>query len=66
MFSKSTNNLIRLNQYEESNHWNTQSLDYKLIVPKMKTLKVGGSLCKTSFQQPDRKFITGVKLLKIK
>ncbi|MFV8365298.1 outer membrane beta-barrel protein [Flavobacterium sp. XS1P27] len=58
-----TNNLIRLNQYEESNYWNTQLYgDYKLTEDGKQTLKAGGSYVKTSFQQPDRKFITGVKL----
>ena len=57
-----TNNLIRLNQYEESTYWNTQLYgDYKLTEDGKHSLKAGGSYVKTSFQQPDRKFITGVK-----
>jgi outer membrane receptor protein involved in Fe transport len=58
-----TNNLIRLNQYEESNYWNTQLFgDYKLTEDGKHSVKAGGSYVKTSFQQPDRKFITGVKV----
>ena len=58
-----TNNLIRLNQYEESNYWNTQLYgDYKLSEDGKHSLKAGGSYVKTSFQQPDRKFITGIKV----
>ncbi|MFV8342812.1 outer membrane beta-barrel protein [Flavobacterium sp. XS2P39] len=58
-----TNNLIRLNQYEESNYWNTQLFgDYKLTEDGKHTVKAGGSYVKTSFQQPDRKFITGAKV----
>ncbi|MFV8376224.1 outer membrane beta-barrel protein [Flavobacterium sp. LB1P71] len=58
-----TNNLIRLNQYEESNYWNSQLFgDYKLTEDGKHTVKAGGSYVKTSFQQPDRKFITGIKV----
>lgn len=58
-----TNNLIRLNQYEESNYWNTQLFgDYKLTEDGKHSVKAGGSYVKTSFQQPDRKFITGIKV----
>ena len=56
-----TNNLIRMNQFEESNYWNTQLYgDYKLTEDGKHSIKAGGSYVKTSFQQPDRKFITGV------
>jgi outer membrane receptor protein involved in Fe transport len=55
-----TDNLIRMNQYEESNYWNTQLYgDYKLTEDGKHSIKAGGSYVKTSFQQPDRKFITG-------
>ncbi|MFV5690419.1 outer membrane beta-barrel protein [Flavobacterium sp. LT1R49] len=58
-----TNNLIRLNQYEESNYWNSQLFgDYKLTEDGKHSVKAGGSYVKTSFQQPDRKFITGIKV----
>ena len=57
-----TNNLIRMNQFEESNYWNTQLYgDYKISEDGKHSLKAGGSYVKTSFGQPDRKFITGVK-----
>lgn len=57
-----TNNLIRLNQYEESKYWNTQLFgDYKITEDSKHTVKAGGAYVKTSFQQPDRKFITGIK-----
>nr|WP_315191366.1 outer membrane beta-barrel protein [uncultured Flavobacterium sp.] len=57
-----TNNLIRLNQYEESKYWNTQLFgDYKITEDGKHTVKAGGAYVKTSFQQPDRKFITGIK-----
>ena len=57
-----TNNLIRMNQYEESNYWNTQLYgDYKITEDGKHSIKAGGSYVKTSFRQPDRKFITGVK-----
>jgi outer membrane receptor protein involved in Fe transport len=58
-----TNNLIRLNQFEESKYWNTQLFgDYKLTEDGKQTIKAGGSYVKTGFQQPDRKFITGLKV----
>jgi len=58
-----TNNLIRLNQFEESRYWNTQLFgDYKLTEDGKQTIKAGGSYVKTGFQQPDRKFITGQKV----
>jgi outer membrane receptor protein involved in Fe transport len=58
-----TNNLIRLNQFEESKYWNTQLFgDYKLTEDGRQTIKAGGSYVKTGFQQPDRKFITGLKV----
>ena len=58
-----TNNLIRLNQFEESRYWNTQVFgDYKLTEDGKQTIKAGGSYVKTGFQQPDRKFITGQKI----
>jgi outer membrane receptor protein involved in Fe transport len=54
------NNLIRMNQFEESRYWNTQLFgDYKLTEDGKHSVKAGGSFVKTGFQQPDRKFITG-------
>jgi outer membrane receptor protein involved in Fe transport len=58
-----TNNLIRLNQFEETVYWNTQLFgDYKITEDGKHSLKAGGAYVKTSFQQPDRKFITGLKV----
>lgn len=61
-----TNNntmLIRLNQFEQSNYFNNQLTgDYKISKDGNHTLKVGGSFVKTSFQQPDRKFIVGNRI----
>ncbi|WP_310559888.1 outer membrane beta-barrel protein [Flavobacterium sp.] len=57
-----TNNLIRMNQYEESIYWNNQLLaDYKITEDAKHTIKAGGAYVSTSFQQPDRKFLLGVK-----
>jgi outer membrane receptor protein involved in Fe transport len=57
-----TNNLIRMNQYEESLYWNNQLLaDYKITEDGKHAVKAGGAFVKTSFQQPDRKFLLGVK-----
>lgn len=58
-----TNNLIRMNQYEESLYWNNQLLaDYKITEDGKHTIKAGGAYVNTSFQQPDRKFLLGVKV----
>ena len=61
-----TNNntmLIRLNQFEQSNYFNNQLTgDYKISKDGNHSLKVGGSFVKTSFQQPDRKFIVGNRI----
>lgn len=55
-----TNQLVRMNQFEESLYWNNQVLaDYKLTEDGKHSLKAGGSFVKTSYQQPDRKFIVG-------
>ncbi|WP_077378181.1 TonB-dependent receptor [Flavobacterium sp. A45] len=58
-----TNNLIRLNQFEETVYWNTQLFgDYKITEDGKHSIKAGGAYVNTSFQQPDRKFITGLKV----
>jgi outer membrane receptor protein involved in Fe transport len=58
-----TNNLIRMNQYEESLYWNNQLLaNYKITEDGKHTIKAGGAYVNTSFQQPDRKFLLGVKV----
>lgn len=57
-----SNNLIRMNQYEESLYWNNQLLaDYKITEDGKHTIKAGGAYVSTSFQQPDRKFLLGIK-----
>lgn len=61
-----TNNnkmLIRLNQFEQSNYFNNQIIgSYKLTEDGKHIIKAGGSFVKTTFQQPDRKFIVGNKI----
>lgn len=53
---------IRMNQFEQSDYFNTQLLgNAKLSSNDKHTIKVGGSFVKTKFQQPDRKFIVGEK-----
>lgn len=58
-----TNNnktLIRTNQLDQSNYFNSQLLgEYALTKDNNQTLKAGGSFAKTSYQQPDRKFFSG-------
>ncbi len=58
-----TDVLIRVNQFEESRYWNNQILaNYDLTENGNHSLKGGISFVKTSFGQPDRKFVTGEKL----
>ena len=55
--------LLRVNQFEESRYWNNQVLaNYDLSENGKQSLKGGFSFVKTSFGQPDRKFITGEQL----
>ena len=57
------NILIRTNQFDQSNYFNTQLLgSVKLTSDDKHTLKYGGSFVNTSYQQPDRKFIVGEKV----
>lgn len=57
------NILIRANQFEESKYWNNQIIaHYNLTEDERHTVKGGFSFVKTSFGQPDRKFITGEKI----
>jgi len=52
--------LIRTNQLDQSNYYNSQILgEYALTSNKNQNLKFGGSFAKTSYQQPDRKFFSG-------
>lgn len=61
--STNPNILIRANQFEESKYWNNQLLaNYDLTASGNHSLKGGLSFVKTSFIQPDRKFITGEKI----
>ncbi|MES2747554.1 MAG: carboxypeptidase-like regulatory domain-containing protein [Bacteroidota bacterium] len=61
--STNPNILIRLNQFEQSDYFNSQLYgNLKITSDSKHTLKAGGSFVKTSFQQPDRKFIIGEKV----
>jgi outer membrane receptor protein involved in Fe transport len=61
--SSNPNILIRLNQFEQSDYFNTQIAgNLKLTSDGKHTLKGGYSYVKTAFQQPDRKFIVGEKV----
>lgn len=54
---------IRLNQFEESNYFNNQLFgEFSITKDGKHSIKAGGSFVKTSFQQPDRKFIVGEKI----
>jgi hypothetical protein len=57
------NILIRTNQFEESKYWNNQILaNYSITEDDKHSIKGGFSYVKTSFGQPDRKFLTGEKI----
>ncbi|WP_462223686.1 TonB-dependent receptor [Flavobacterium sp.] len=57
------NQIIRVNQFEQSDYFNNQLLgEYNITKDKRHTVKVGGSFVKTTFGQPDRKFIVGNKI----
>ena len=60
-FQSGTNSvLIRTNQLDQSDYFNTQLLgEYALTKDKNQNIKAGGSFAKTSYQQPDRKFFSG-------
>lgn len=61
--STNPNILIRLNQFDQSDYLNSQLYgNLKLTSDSKHTLKAGGSFVKTSYQQPDRKFIIGEKV----
>lgn len=52
--------LIRTNQLDQSDYFNTQLLgEYAITKDKSQNIKAGGSFAQTSYQQPDRKFFTG-------
>ncbi|WP_394758707.1 carboxypeptidase-like regulatory domain-containing protein [Flavobacterium sp.] len=57
------NILIRTNQFEESKYWNNQVLaNYNITEDGKHSAKGGFSYVKTSYEQPDRKFIIGEKI----
>ncbi len=57
------NEIIRLNQYDESNFFTNQlESEYKITENENHTIKGGISYTKTKYNQPDRKFINGVVL----
>lgn len=57
------NEIIRLNQYDESNYFANQiQSEYKLSKDGKHLLKGGLSYTRTKFNQPDRKFINGTKV----
>ncbi|HSD07220.1 TonB-dependent receptor [Flavobacterium sp.] len=54
--------LIRTNQLDKSDYLNGQLFgDYALTKDKNQTIKAGASFAVTKYEQPDRKFFTGVK-----
>ncbi|GGA79753.1 TonB-dependent receptor [Flavobacterium palustre] len=57
------NEIIRLNQYDESNFFTNQlKSEYKLTEDGNHLVKGGLSYTRTKYNQPDRKFINGVLL----
>ena len=57
------NEIIRLNQFEQSDYFNTQLYgNYKLTSDEKHTVRAGVSFTNTKFSQPDRKFINGTLL----
>lgn len=54
------NEIIRLNQYEQSDYLNLQLYgNYALTADEKHNIKAGVSFTNTKFKQPDRKFING-------
>lgn len=61
--SSNPNILIRTNQFDQNDYLNSQLLgNLKITSDGKHTLKAGASYVKTSYQQPDRKFIIGEKI----
>ncbi len=57
---QNSNEIIRLNQYEQSNYLNSQLFgNYALTADDRHSVKGGISFTNTQYQQPDRKFING-------
>ncbi|MGQ7946207.1 TonB-dependent receptor domain-containing protein [Flavobacterium sp. WC2509] len=56
------NTLIRTNQLEKSDYLNGQLLgEYAITKDKNQTIKAGASYAITKYEQPDRKFFSGIK-----
>jgi outer membrane receptor protein involved in Fe transport len=56
------NMLIRTNQLDKSDYLNAQLLgEYAITKDKNQTIKAGASYANTKYEQPDRKFFTGIK-----
>lgn len=56
------NTLIRTNQLDKSDYLNAQLLgEYAITEDKNQTIKAGASFATTKYEQPDRKFFTGIK-----
>lgn len=57
------NAFIRTNQLDKSDYLNTQLLgEYVLTEDKNQTIKAGASFASTKYEQPDRKFFSGLKV----
>jgi outer membrane receptor protein involved in Fe transport len=57
------NTFIRTNQLDKSDYLNTQLLgEYSITKDKNQTIKAGASFATTKFEQPDRKFFSGLKV----
>jgi len=57
------NSFIRTNQLDKSDYLNAQLLgDYALTKDKNQTIKAGASFATTKYEQPDRKFFSGLKI----
>lgn len=61
-FISTNKTLIRTNQLDQSDFFNSQLLgEYALTEDKNQTIKAGASFALTSYQQPDRKFFSGTR-----
>ena len=61
--TQNPNEIIRLNQYDESNYFTNQiQSEYKITKNGKHLLKGGLSYTRTKFNQPDRKFVNGTKV----
>ncbi|NUY80610.1 TonB-dependent receptor [Flavobacterium sp. MAH-1] len=61
-FSSTNKTLIRTNQFDQSDYFNSQLLgEYALTADKNQSVRAGVSFAKTEYQQPDRKFFSGTR-----